>query len=212
MGKISERAKFIDLYASRPELSFGKDGKVYSRLGLLLTFLTIIITGGMAIWVGIRIFGRNTPSFLQYELPPQSYDPTIPLSADDFKFGIRVVDPIGNNIEDALLAYAYIFYGLGTNYFLNMNTECKFDLAPDDKYKCFYQDEDTKGKTYLDSKEEWEFYVQYKPCQWLHPDGVGCGNEESGKEYRKNEGVVASIMYEDLVIDPFNYENPTCND
>jgi len=83
MGKISEKAKFIDMYASLPALSFGKDGKVYSRFGLLLTFLTIFIIGGMAIWISVKIFGGQTPSFVQYELPAKVCNPMIPLNTND---------------------------------------------------------------------------------------------------------------------------------
>lgn len=125
MGKFSQKAKFLDIYASLPSLSFGKDGKVYSRLGLFLTFLTVVIIGGMATWVGIRIFGRQTPSFIQYQVPPKGLDTKIPWNTDDFKFAfLTALEP---EQEDKLISVTAGYSGQGISAEASL---CEFPFAP----------------------------------------------------------------------------------
>ncbi len=201
MGTIVEKAKYIDMYASLPALSFGKDGKVYSRFGALLTFLTVFIIGGMAIWIGIKIFGRQTPSFIQYQLPPQELNPKIQWSTDDFKFGLSLLD----SNEDTLVSYNIEYINLLAGSFIEIDTvKCKFALAEGSDFKCFDQDHSTKGKTYLDAKGTWSFNVQYNYCT----GSSDCQTDTAAKAYLEANSVSAYFLYHDLLVDPFNYENP----
>ena len=204
MGKISEKAKKIDLYASRPVLSFGKDGKIYSRLGLLLTFLTIVIIGGMAIWVGIRIFGRQTPSFIQYELPAKVQNQKLPWNTDDFTFALSL-----GVEEESRLVRLKPFYMDGqtyTEYPITVET-CYFDHSPGTAYKCFAQSESSKDKTYLDIVGIWSFIIDYDYCQntEIYYD---CYSEEQAKQIMVDSQISFFFVYDDLLIDPFNFENP----
>ena len=79
------------------------------------------------------------------------------------------------------------------------------DTFPGQRFDCAPPNEGFNVDTYLDTQGYCSFQMDYDYC--INTDST-CETEEYSKQYLKDFGIKFTFAYEDLLIDPFNYETP----
>jgi len=195
MSSFLSKTKSLDLYAFSPSLTFGKEGKVYSRLGFLLTLITILIIGSMTIFLSIQVFQRKKPSILQYQVP--SSQSRISFNTDTLPFAFTTTDWIRN-------PEAFVVSGKlsSPDYKLDLSVE----TCHEDHY-CFSQPQGTESQTYLEKGGRSFLQIDFNKCQ---SDDSGtpknCFSAGDLKTFLNNNAY--TLMYDDWIIDPTDHEQP----
>ena len=92
-GKLFTLLRPLDIFALVPLMTFASAPKIYSRLSMTLSLVTLAFIIFLIVYLAVALFERKNPTFFQYTLPSTTTDAK--LMYGPHTFPIKVSKKIG---------------------------------------------------------------------------------------------------------------------